>query len=110
MVHAAEDIEDILRAARAGDWDLAMQRGFLDLAIDASWPDADALRSLQQERLRAAQARNRYLAKAHREAMRQKALAEKRSATQGTGSASPLPSAAQSALERAKARAKAKRP
>lgn len=97
---------NIIDAIERGDWDAAMQNGLLDVVIDDSWPHADAIRKVQSERRFAMQSRERYRAKLQREDERKQALQRKRAAKAG---ATALPSAAQSALERAKALAAMKR-
>ena len=97
-----EEIRAIRDAVNDGDWDRAMQMGLMSLVVDSSWSDADRIRQLQRERHNAMQARDRFHAKKKREQEQRDALAAKRG--QQT-----IPTAAQSALERAKAIAAAKR-
>ncbi len=100
-----EQQRNIVEAIERGDWDAAIQYGLLDIVVDDSWPNADAIRKVQSERRFALQSRERYLAKLHRDDERKQALQRKRAKS----TEAKLPSAAQSALERAKARAAEKR-
>lgn len=98
----AEEILAIRDAVTRGDWDGALQIGLLSMHVDPAWPDAAQLLKLQKERREALEARERYRAKLKREQEQRDALARKRGNE-------PIPGAAQSALERAKALAAAKR-
>ena len=100
-----EQQRNIIDAIARGDWDAAMQYGLLDAVIDDSWPHADAIRKVQSERRFAMQSRERYRAKLQREDESKQAMQRKRV----DGTQAKLPTAAQSALERAKARAEGKR-
>ncbi len=106
----------LIIAAKAGDLDAALEMGLLDVDLSPQQEASDDTEWLtvlpqlvqwQTERRQALAARERYRAKQARELAKQKERAARR-AGQSTATGN-LPSVAQAALERAKARAAARK-